>query len=308
LPCRKLTLEIVHGEMTDVMERIRHGALEHRLQGPAKKFPNRYDRIHMNNIPDYAGGLMAVCLYARPLLREDWPSSVHFKVGSLAFANHAQYQADCLLMPDPDRIADHFRLRRQPGGPVPTQANTPVQVNLTPFQKTQYVTRHSVPFNGLDADQENIIPRERMLSRSTIEAYIHAHFLKLALPFYRSWAGHDSVLFPLNLSTMIPLIIHLADRGYPAHWMSNAITDICSGWIDTSARAPRTLVTKPEDVPGERMFPRQKISVEPWKAEMTTLLAIWRRLLPFGVIIPPPSSGLFVQFNCFMGARHLLVL
>lgn len=58
---RRVSVEIITGEMADVLERIRYNALEHRLKKPNKpkgidptQFPRQYDRIHMSNIP-YAG-------------------------------------------------------------------------------------------------------------------------------------------------------------------------------------------------------------------------------------------------------------
>lgn len=54
----KLTIEALVGEMTDVMERIRYDALDHRSLAPRnkkdsdpRKFPKTFDRIHMSNIP-----------------------------------------------------------------------------------------------------------------------------------------------------------------------------------------------------------------------------------------------------------------
>lgn len=54
----RITVEMMAGEMGDVMERMRYGALEHRGLPPAtdeepdpRKFPSSYDRIHMSNVP-----------------------------------------------------------------------------------------------------------------------------------------------------------------------------------------------------------------------------------------------------------------
>lgn len=55
----KLVMEVVVGEMADLLERMRFGALAHRSEAPAEKnknrdpeaFPNKYDVIHMSNIP-----------------------------------------------------------------------------------------------------------------------------------------------------------------------------------------------------------------------------------------------------------------
>jgi hypothetical protein len=33
-------------------------------------------------------------------------------------------------------------------------------------------------------------------------------------------------------------------------------------------------------------YPKREVSVMPWQAELTTLLAVWRRLFPFGLVTP----------------------
>lgn len=54
----RLHIEIIHGEMTDFMEHLRHDALEHRFVGPTQEhavdprtLPKTYDFIHLSNIP-----------------------------------------------------------------------------------------------------------------------------------------------------------------------------------------------------------------------------------------------------------------
>jgi hypothetical protein len=83
----RVHIELIAGEMADVMERIRYDALEHRVPGasaPSKrpvdpsKFPREYDRIHMSNIPDYVGGPLTTHMYAGPLLRSGRPSNLRF--------------------------------------------------------------------------------------------------------------------------------------------------------------------------------------------------------------------------------------
>jgi hypothetical protein len=49
-------IEAMVGEITDIMERLRWDCLESRSPAPGAKidpakFPRKYDRIHMSNIP-----------------------------------------------------------------------------------------------------------------------------------------------------------------------------------------------------------------------------------------------------------------
>lgn len=81
----RVQIEIIVGEMADVMERIQHNCLEHRLvksHNPeamdATQFPLAYDRIHMSNVPDYVGGPLTAHLCGEPLLRTDRRSSLTY--------------------------------------------------------------------------------------------------------------------------------------------------------------------------------------------------------------------------------------
>ena len=80
-----LTIEMIAGEMADVLDRLGHQCLEHRLHKSTNiegvdptAFPYKYDRIHMSNIPDYVGGTLTSFLIGKPLLRTDRPSNLRF--------------------------------------------------------------------------------------------------------------------------------------------------------------------------------------------------------------------------------------
>ena len=48
----RLRVEVIAGEMTDTMERIRYSLLDGRAgKGSSVSFPQRFDRVHMSNIP-----------------------------------------------------------------------------------------------------------------------------------------------------------------------------------------------------------------------------------------------------------------
>lgn len=52
LETSNLRVEMIAGEMTDAMERIRHDLLDARAgRGSSVAFPQRFDRVHMSNIP-----------------------------------------------------------------------------------------------------------------------------------------------------------------------------------------------------------------------------------------------------------------
>jgi hypothetical protein len=125
------------------------------------------------------------------------------------------------------------------------------------------------------------------MSRPELEHWLYGHLLKICLPHERPVQSDRPVHAPLNITTIFRLATQMHEVGYPAHWLSGILSSICEGKMSTTARAPRELILAPEDV--VRRHAKRSISVEPWKAEFTTLLSIWRRLLPFGVIAPGGS-------------------
>lgn len=75
--------------------------------------------------------------------------------------------------------------------------------------------------------------------------------------------------------------------GYPSHWLSGISNSVCEGKITTRARFPRRLVLEVGDIP--HVYEPREISLGPWHAELTTMLSLWRRLLPFGIVAPEKS-------------------
>lgn len=118
----RIQIEVIAGEMADVLERIRYGCLEHRSHKPSEsnqldptQFPSKYDRIAMSNIPDYVGGPLGSHLFGGPLLRDDDTSNPRFNhlLNPPMFKNHEQFLAEYLLMTDNAQVSNHFGLVRQ---------------------------------------------------------------------------------------------------------------------------------------------------------------------------------------------------
>jgi len=124
-----------------------------------------------------------------------------------------------------------------------------------------------------------------LLPRAGFEQWLYAHFLKIVLPSYRPYASGTSVVAPLHFMTFFRLAAHAHQIGYPAHWISAVLESLCSGRIKTTARAPRNMVMEPDIV--NKAYPAREMEVSHWMAELTTILSVWRRLLPFGLLLSP---------------------
>ncbi|KAK3358423.1 hypothetical protein B0T24DRAFT_129299 [Lasiosphaeria ovina] len=288
----RLKIEALAGEMTDTMDRIRWGCLEARSR-PAggidpSEFPRKYDRIHMSNIPDYVGGLLTAAMYGRPLLREESASNLRLTVllNPPEFGSHEHFQAEYMMMHDKKRIADHFSIVRivdpHAEQTSPEQDEVLSSMNLSDagrrFMSEGYIVWEKCPVKKLSRGKD-------MLPRPALEKWLHALFLKICVPYPREkWTG-SPVYSPLNLTAWMRLVAHLADLGYPAHWLSGVVSALCGDTITTTASFPRRLVTSPADV--DATLPAHSVRISPWTAEFTTLLSIWSRLLPFGFVAPP---------------------
>ncbi|KAH8904162.1 hypothetical protein BR93DRAFT_971230 [Coniochaeta sp. PMI_546] len=207
----RMKIEALVGEMSDVMERIRWDCLEARSKPSGgidpSKFPRKYDRIHMSNIPDYVGGLLTAAI---------------------------------------KRITDHFSLTRR--------ANDGAPKGPGGFMREGYMVWDRAPARKLT--DKNLLPRP------ALEKWLYAHFLKICLPYPRERFSDRPVHAPLNLTAFLRLVSQLSERGYPSHcYLPEADVDA--------------------------VHPAIKMTVAPWRAEFTTLLSIWGRLLPFGFIAPP---------------------
>jgi hypothetical protein len=194
------------------------------------------------------------------------------------FETHAHFQAEYLLMSDERRIASHFGLRRvQPSTGDDLPPDFERMFGRIPFMAEDYIVWEKIPSKTLSWDQ--------LPPRRAFDKWMHAHFLKICLPYPRPLFSDAPVYAPLNLTAILRLVIRMHEVGYPTHWLSGILASFCDGRIQTITRAPRQLVMDRRDI--KEIFPSLEISVNPWKAEFSTLLSIWNRLLGFGIIASP---------------------
>lgn len=225
---------------------------------------------------DYIGGPFTVFLSARPLLREQKQANMQFNnlLNPPMFDSHESFQTEYLLMPHDKQIAAHFAVvrKREPALPGFLDRMMPIPS----FLQENYFIWNAIPAKPLSWG--------RRMRRQEFETWIYGHLLKICLPYPRPLWSDRPVHAPLNLTMWFRLLERMSEVGYPAHWISSILASTCSGEIETKARAPRNIVVRQDDL--EDTKSKKMMSVVPWRAEFTGLLSIWRRLLPFGVIIP----------------------
>jgi hypothetical protein len=243
---------------------------------------------------DYIGGLFPVALYARPLLREDSKSNLRFTVllNPPEFRSHQDFQSEYLVLHDENRIKDHFAMARIPGyteyeddgqeGKAALLQAMRMKGGYSHLDSVAFMTEDYIVWGG--CPPKRLSRGKDLLSRPALEKWLHGFFLKICLPFPRQTVTMSPVYSPLNLTAFLRLIAQLADIGYPGHWLSGILADLCSGVIKTTAHAPQALVTTPEHI--DAASPQRAMSTAPWAAELSTLLSIWSPLLPFGLTAP----------------------
>ncbi|KAI1213605.1 uncharacterized protein F4807DRAFT_193787 [Annulohypoxylon truncatum] len=274
----RLTVEVILGDMADVLERIRYGVLNRPAKGTrtTTEWPDKYHVIHMSNVPDYVGGSLTSFLYATPLLKQG--SGTGLLSCALLNASYWEglknFNAEYLLMHDPIMIRKHFSVELaevENGG-----------TNLDRFSMLFY--------HRWERCNSDTTPLERLMSKTDLSRWLHAHFLKICLPFRRPTT--TLVYAPLNMTMFMRLLTLMGELGYPGHWLSDIIKSLGSGEIKTAARAPRKFLLNPTIVDG--VHPLRTMCVKPWNAEFTTLVTQWRDLFRFttvmsGGILPPPE-------------------
>ncbi|OTA64603.1 hypothetical protein K449DRAFT_463652 [Hypoxylon sp. EC38] len=268
----QVMFRVVIDDVANFMELREQGLLGQ--ENPA--FPDRYDRIHMSYVPDYAGGPLPVFLHGMPILRHDKASEMTFAIA----LNQEQWATRDQL------LVEHFLLADNPK----TMETFATTLTEDPFYIDDVITGGSLhsdeplmkcPLSWSRTSCEPL-PWAKLMPRQELERWLHMHFFKICLPFRRiDTLSHD--LFTLsNTVIFFRLLIHLSRTGYPPHWLSGVLASMCDGEITSQARAPRVKIVGKAEV--ERKYSKRKISIRPFIEEFKTLLVIWRRLLPFNLL------------------------
>ncbi|KAK6829509.1 hypothetical protein PG987_010093 [Apiospora arundinis] len=269
------TFEVVLGDMVDYFEGAENGLLRSEAQSKSAfptTFPDKFDRIHMSNIPDYVGGAMATFMHALPILRPRKTSAVTSNVlrNTRVWPTHDSFLVDSLLLAGRSKIENTFSASLVPECAQMEKALESMGAVMVFSMKWMRQSTKALEWS-------------KLMPRRNLEHWLHALFFRLCLPF--PWVSDfDSrVLRPLNLTTMFRLIVHLAKVGYPAYWLSGILNDLANGEVSSTARPPRAPVTDAAEA--KKMHPAKLISMRPFATEYRMLLSLWQRLLPFGLLL-----------------------
>ncbi|KAK8132150.1 hypothetical protein PG999_000323 [Apiospora kogelbergensis] len=280
--------EVVIGDMVSYFESAEQGLLRseaHSKLAGSTTFPDRFDRIHMSNVPDYVGGAMATFLHALPILRPRKTSAVTSNVlrNTKVWPTHDSFLVDSLLLAGRAKAENTFSAALVPEC---AQMEKALESMGSVMVFSMKWTRQST----------KALEWSKLMPRRSLEHWLHALFFRLCLPF--PWVSdYDRrVMRPLNLTTLFRLVSHLFKMGYPAYWLSSILNDLASGEVSSTARPPRAPVTDAAEA--KKIHPSKNISMRPFAIEYRVLLSLWQRLLPFGLLLqeavakqlPDPST------------------
>ncbi|CAN9204036.1 unnamed protein product [Alternaria alternata] len=243
----RLHVEMMTGDVTVALGRITKQDVKDR----PKHFPQRYDRIHLSNIPDYVGGSLFTYIHVLPLLKD--------KPSAFALANSCRNEA---AIPSVEAFNSEY-------------TTVHADRDLANFLGAKIISLNKI---------DDIILRTGDLSlRSEVEHWLYAMFLKLVLP--ASVSEMSSYIYaPLNVTIFFRLIVRLHELGYPAHWLSEVISAILSNQVHTEARFPSTSPLTVEE--SGRKHSCMHIDIAPFIPEFSALTAMWMYELPFGIAVP----------------------
>ncbi|KAI1766876.1 hypothetical protein GGR53DRAFT_528115 [Hypoxylon sp. FL1150] len=303
----RLTIEVIVGEMADTLERLRYGHLDRYPQdhggrgqessSASMEWPQKYHVIHASNIPDYIGGSLTNFLYATPVLEEGGGTGVTSNVmrNPGKWHNTEHFNAEYLIMHDHAEIHKHFLVKKR--------------MSMFFLDMRDYVR--------WERCQNGALPLEQLMPQKDLSKWLLAHFLKICLPSDRPADGSYKLVFaPNNMTVFIRLLVQMVEVGYPGHWLLPIISSLAAGSITTTVRAPwadeldsaadfeptTIIARRPEmldRVTVYEEYPSRTISVKPWTAEFTTLVTMWRGVLPFTIAAPSgmlPSPGTITEY------------
>ncbi|KAI1407812.1 hypothetical protein F5Y13DRAFT_183048 [Hypoxylon sp. FL1857] len=264
--------KLVIDDVVNSMELREQGLLNH----DHPSFPDRYDGIHMSCIPDYVGGPLTILLHGTPILRHDKASNITFTIAlnQEQWATRDNFLVDYLLLANHSTVTDTFGISL-------AEKRSYIDDVISGGHLRSDEALMKCPLT-LSRTSYEPLARTDLMPRQELERWLYMHFLRICLPFRRIDTLSHSVFTPSNTIIFFRLLMHLPRIGYPPHWLSGVLASMCTGEITTQARAPRAKIIR--EAEAERKYPQRSISIRPFIEEFKTLLVIWRRLLPFGLL------------------------
>ncbi|KAJ7663880.1 hypothetical protein DFH06DRAFT_1393704, partial [Mycena polygramma] len=240
-------LEFICGELTQELLKMSSGCDTTR---PAH-FPRVYDRGHLSNVPDYTHGTLNTIIYALPVVKE---------VSSNCYLNKGIWAND-------EEFIHTYTLLKS--------------ANVPRYLGCQFTHLAAIDDLVILRKQELPLPLTKLATRPELITWLTRVLLYTLVPS-SSHQGRFRSRRPHNLVAFIALLMYLHGVGYPAHWLSEFLQTILSGSLVTDI----ALYTANWPIPVSditRRVPARAVRLDPWTAELETILATGLQAIPFSV-------------------------
>ncbi|KAI2466645.1 hypothetical protein F4781DRAFT_348433 [Annulohypoxylon bovei var. microspora] len=264
--------KMVANDAANVME----SAGLHLLNQDNTKFPDRYDTIYMGHLSGSIGGPLATFIHGIPILRHDNTSELESTVAfnRTQWVTYDQFLSEHLSLDDRSTITNTFA------------AGLTEQTAWVESYLSHKVFSHDwiSSYCPLSWSRTSSKPLrwDQLMPQHELVKWLRMYFLKLCIPPCRANARRNDAYTSLNMTIFFRLTIHLSRIGYPSHWLSSVLMDICTGKISSQNGAPEMMVA--DKLKTAHKSPQSRFCIEPFIEEFRSQLGIWKLLLPFNIL------------------------
>ncbi|KAJ7173293.1 hypothetical protein C8R46DRAFT_945999 [Mycena filopes] len=250
-----IKIEIIYGGLMEEVAKMSLGTDSNR---PAK-FPRKFTRAYLSNVPDYTHGVLNTAVFVVPCL-QDQPGSA---VASNSLLNSSIWKND-------DEFNHTYSL-------------------LHPQDIPKFLGCETIRMDGIMGIVSlgtKTLPRPvgELATRLELIRWLTRVFLYICIPG-TSGMQQVRVRMPNNLVAFVRLLVHLHAVGYPGHWLAEFLQTILSDSLVTDV-VPY-LATFPIPLSDlTRSGPSRRVRLDPWLAQLENILVPARAGLPFAVALP----------------------
>ncbi|KAJ7739603.1 hypothetical protein B0H16DRAFT_1424563 [Mycena metata] len=216
-----------------------------------------FTRAWMSNVPDYAGGILEMALYAVPCLQS---------------ADIASVGMNCLF--------------NGPAWRNNMEDSVYTYTLLLPDQLPQYLgctcvgieTLHP-PFCLLPCELP--LKPSQLAHREDFERWLHRVLVRILAPPHTAANPGYCILLPTTLRTFVQLLLRTIEVGYQPSWISDLLSSILADSLHSSCRPYQTTPLPAHTIASPR--PLAKLQLSSWMADVEGVLAAALPILPRGL-------------------------
>ncbi|KAJ7648995.1 hypothetical protein DFH06DRAFT_556320, partial [Mycena polygramma] len=220
--------------------------------------PTSFTRAYMSNVPDYAGGILEMTLYAVPCLQPIDISSVGMNCifNGPAWGNNFEDFVYTYTLLQPDQLPQYL------GCKIRWYRN--VESVLQP------------PFCLLPCTLP--LKPSQLASRENFEGWLQRVFMRILAPPDTSMMMDYIILMPTTFRTFLQLLVRAMEIGYPSVWISDFLGRILSDTLHSSWRPYRTTPIPAHTI--NTQYPSTKLQLSPWMVDIEIVVASGLPILP----------------------------